>query len=41
MSDDSVDASRAIIEVIVGKNNQNSVFSLLAFDQDSVASEEL
>ena len=41
VSNHSVDTSRAIIKIVIGKNNQNSVLSLLALDQDSVSSEEL
>ena len=41
VSDNTVDASRAIIKVVVGENNQYSVLALLSLDQDGVPSEEL
>lgn len=41
VADDTVDAGAAIIEVVVGKDDQNGVLSLLATDQHSVATEEL
>jgi hypothetical protein len=37
----SVDASTAIIEVVISQNDQNSVLSLLALDEHCVATEEL
>ena len=41
VADDTVDAGAAIIEVVVGKDDQNGVLSLLATDQHGVATEEL
>lgn len=41
VSDDSVDSSTALIELFVGKNNQNSILSLLASNEDRVATEKL
>lgn len=41
VSDHTVDTSTAIIKVIVGKDNQNSILSLLSLDQDCVTTEEL
>lgn len=41
VANNSVDASAAIIELIIGKNDENSIFSLLASNQDGVTSEEL
>lgn len=38
---DTVDAGTAIIEIIIGQNNQNGVLALLALDQDCVTAEEL
>ena len=41
VSNDAVDASRAIIEIIVGEYDENGVLSLLALDQHGVATEQL
>ncbi|KAI6751077.1 hypothetical protein HG530_013991 [Fusarium avenaceum] len=41
VANNSVDASAAIIELIIGKNDENSILSLLASNQDGVTSEEL
>lgn len=41
VTDNTVDAGTAIIEVVVGKDDQHSVLSLLATNQDSVATEQL
>lgn len=41
MAHDSVDASAAIIELIIGEDNENGVLSLLASDKNGVTSEEL
>ena len=37
----SVDASTSIIEIVVGKNNQDCVLALLSLDQYCVTSEQL
>jgi hypothetical protein len=37
----AVDAGTAIIEIIIGQDNQHSVLALLALDQNCVAPEEL
>ena len=41
VSDHTVDTSTAIIEVIIGKDDQDGVLSLLSLDQDCVTTEEL
>jgi hypothetical protein len=41
VSDHTVDTGTTIIEVIVGKDNQNGILSLLSLDQDCVTTEEL
>lgn len=41
VSDHAVYASGPIIEIIVCQNNENSVLSLFALDQNCVAAEEL
>lgn len=41
VANNSVDASAAVIELIVGENNENGILSLLASNQDGVTSEEL
>lgn len=41
MADNSVDSSTAIIELLVGKDNQNGIFSLLSSYQDGITTEEL
>ncbi len=41
VSDDSVDAGRAIVKVIIGENDENGVFTLFALDEDGVSSEKL
>ncbi len=41
MTDDTVQASAAIVKVIVGQNNKNGILPLLATDQDGIAAEEL
>jgi hypothetical protein len=38
---DTVDASTAIIQVVIVQDNENSVFSLLAFDENCITTEEL
>lgn len=41
VANDTVHSSTAVIQVIVGQDDQDGVFSLLALDEDSVTSEEL
>ena len=41
VADDSVDASAAVIELLIGKNDKDRLLSLLAADEHGVASEEL
>jgi hypothetical protein len=41
VANNSVDASAAVIELIVGENDENGILSLLASNQDGVTSEEL
>ena len=41
VADNPVDACAAIIEVVVGENDEDSVLALLALDEDRVATEEL
>ena len=41
VSHSAVDSGAAIIKVVVCKHNQDGVLSLLALDEDSVATEEL
>lgn len=41
VANDTVDACAAIVEVVVGKNDQDRVLALLALDKDSVTTEEL
>ena len=41
MTNDSVDSSAAIIELLIGKDDQDGVLSLLTSHQDGVATEEL
>lgn len=41
VADNTVDAGTAIVEIIIGQDNQHSVFALLALDQDCVTTEEL
>lgn len=37
----TVDAGTAIVEIIIGQNNQNGVLALLALDQNCVTAKEL
>ena len=37
----TVDAGTAIIKIIIGQDNQNSVLALLALDEDGVTPEQL
>lgn len=41
VTDNTVDSGTAIIEVVIGQDDQDGVFSLLALDQDCVTTEEL
>lgn len=41
MPDHAVHADRAIVEVVVGEDDEHGVLSLLALDEDSVATEQL
>lgn len=41
MSDDSVDSGTAIIEVIIGEDDQNGILPLLATDKNCIAPEQL
>jgi len=41
VANDSVDACASIVEVVVGQNDQDSILSLLALDENSVTTEEL
>jgi hypothetical protein len=41
VTDDTVDSSAAIIELLIGENDQDSVFSLLSSNENSVATEKL
>jgi hypothetical protein len=41
VSNNTVDASTAIIEIVVGQDNEDGVSSHLTLDEDCVATEEL
>ena len=41
ISDNTIDARTAVIEIIVCKHNQDRVFSLLALDKHCISTEEL
>jgi len=41
VSDNSVDAGTAVIEIFVGKDDEDSVLPLLSAHKDSIATEEL
>lgn len=41
VTDHTVDTCASIVEIIVGKDDKDGIFSLLAFDQHCVSSEEL
>lgn len=41
VADHPVDAGASVIKLLIGKNNQNCVFPLLATNQDGIAAEEL
>jgi hypothetical protein len=41
VADNPVDAGAAVIEIIVGKDDQHGILPLLAANQHSVATEEL
>jgi hypothetical protein len=41
VANDSVYPCRTIVEIVIGKNNQNCVLALLALYEDGVTAEEL
>jgi hypothetical protein len=41
VADDTVDASAAIIELLISQDNEHGVLSLLAADKDGVTTEKL
>lgn len=41
VANDSVDACASIVKVVIGEDDQDCVLSLLALDEDGVATEEL
>lgn len=41
VADNSVDSGLAVLEIVVGENDQGGVLSLLAADEDRVAPKEL
>jgi hypothetical protein len=41
VTDDSVDASAAVIKVVIGQDNQNCVLPLLSAHEDCVTAEQL
>jgi hypothetical protein len=41
VANDTVDASAAIVELLVGKNDKDRILSLLAANEDGVTTEEL
>lgn len=41
VANDTVHSGTAVIKIIVGQDDEDSIFSLLALNEDSVASEEL
>jgi len=41
MPHNPIDSSATVVKVVVGKNDQYSLFPLLAFDEHSVATEQL
>ena len=41
VANNAVHSSATVIQIIVGQDNQDGVFSLLALDEDCVASKEL
>lgn len=41
VSHHTVDSSGAIIQIIIGQDDQNGIFTLLSLDEDCVTSEEL
>jgi hypothetical protein len=41
VADNPVDAGAAIIELLISKDNENGVLSLLSADKNSVATEQL
>jgi len=41
VADDSVQAGAAVVELLVGQDDEHSIFPLLATDEDGVAAEEI
>ena len=41
VANDSVDASRSIIEIVICEHDQDSVLALLSLDKNGISSEEL
>lgn len=41
VANDTVHSGTAVIKIIVGQDDEDSIFSLLALNEDSVASKEL
>ena len=41
VSHNTVDASTAVIEIVIGQDDEDGVFPLLALDQDCVTTEQL
>ena len=39
-TNDTVDASHSVIEIVVCKDDEDSVFSLFSFNEDRITSEE-
>jgi hypothetical protein len=39
-SNNTVDAGHAVIEIVIGEDDENSVFSLLSLDEDGITSEK-
>lgn len=41
VADDSVDARASVVQVVIGENDQDSIFTFLSFDEHCVTSEKL
>ena len=41
VADNAVDAGLTILEIVVGKNDQDGILALLSLDQNGIATEEL
>ena len=41
VSNDSIDTSATVVKIIIGQDDEDSISSLLALDQNGVATEEL